>query len=368
MIGRVMADIVAFGKGYLRNVSGPFFAFAFPILLILVFGAMFSGDNVSTVSLPVQDLDGGKHSEDYLKFLNGTGIVEIETIPADADIDEYIDDNSLPLALVIPEDFSTGIDELLNGSGTGQVSLILYGDPSRSTYSMAIGAVDAAVTYLNYDLTAAEPLVSFHESQFEDKNYSYMDFFLPGVVGITVMTNSLFAMTSICAEYRNRGYFRLLATTKISKAEWLVSKFVFFTIILIASLLFTYAIGRAMFDMESILTPMSFPLIAAGAFLFVSLGMLLGVIIRDAESGAAVANAIGFPMMFLSGTFFPLESMPDYLQLIAKGMPLTYLNEGLRDTMVYSNDGSALLNLAVLLVLAVIIFVAANRFMSWKEK
>jgi ABC-2 type transport system permease protein len=195
-----------------------------------------------------------------------------------------------------------------------------------------------------------------------------MDFFLPGVVGITVMTNSLFAMTSICAEYRNRGYFRLLATTKISKAEWLVSKFLFFTVLLIVSLIFTYAIGKAMFEMETSLTPISFVLIAAGAFLFVSMGMLLGVIIRDPESGAAVANAIGFPMMFLSGTFFPLDSMPEYLQLIAKAMPLTYLNEGLRDTMVYSNNESALLNLAVLAVIAVVIFVAASKFMSWKER
>ncbi|HUV61415.1 MAG TPA: ABC transporter permease [Thermoplasmata archaeon] len=368
MIGRIMADIVAFGKGYLRNVSGPFFAFAFPILLILIFGAIFSGDNMTTVDLPVQNLDDGPYSQAYLEILDGTGLVNMETIPADADIDQYIDDNSLPLALVIPEGFSAGIEELLYANGTGQVSMTVYGDPSRSTYGMAVGAVDAAITYLNYNLTAAEPLVSFQVSQGGAEEFNYMDFFLPGVVGITVMTNSLFAMTSICAEYRTRAYFKLLATTKITKGEWLISKFLFFTVILIASLVLTYAIGRAMFDMETTLTPISFALIAAGAFLFVSMGMLLGIIIRDPESGAAVANAIGFPMMFLSGAFFPLDSMPEYLQLIAKAIPLTYLNEGLRDTMVYSNNESAMLNLAVLTVIAVIVFIAASRLMSWKGK
>ncbi len=365
---RVLADIVGFGKGYLRNVSGPFFAFAFPILLILVFGAIFTSDTVTRIALPVQDLDGGPLSDAYIQALNATGLVDIEMIPADVDIDEYIDDNSLPLALVVPEGFSAAIMELLSTNGSGEVSVILYGDQSRSTFATAVGAVDAAATYMNYNLTGSAPIVSFEVSQGGTDEFKFMDFFLPGVVGITVMTNSLFVMTSICAEYRTRGYFRLLATTKITKAEWLLSKFAFFTVLLIGSLVVTYAIGHALFDMETSLTPLSLVLIAVGTFLFVSLGMLLGVIIKDAESGVAVANAIGFPMMFLSGSFFPLESMPEYLRLVAKAMPLTYLNEGLRDTMVYSNDGSAMLNLAVLAVIAIVVFVAASKFMSWKER
>ncbi|UCE90992.1 MAG: ABC transporter permease [Methanobacteriota archaeon] len=367
-MSRIIADFIGFGKTYMRNVSGPFFAFVFPILLILVFGAIFSGDNLSSVGLPVQNLDDGPYSEVYIEVLNMTGIVEIETIPEDASIHEYIDDNSLPLALVIPEDFSESIIASLSDNDTGLATVTVYGDPTRSTYNMAVGAVDAAVQYLNNNLTGLDPIVSFEVSQGGAEEFNYMDFFLPGVVGITVMTNSLFAMTSICAEYRSRGYFRLLATTKISKAEWLVSKFLFFTILLIASLMITYAIGQAMFEMETSLTLVSFVLIAMGVFLFVSMGMLLGVIIKDPESGAAVANAIGFPMMFLSGAFFPLDSMPEYLQLIAKAIPLSYLNEGLRDSMVYSNNESALLNLAVLAVIAVVIFVAASRFMSWRER
>ena len=367
-MSRIAADIVGFGKTYMRNVSGPFFAFAFPILLILVFGAIFSGDSVTSVDLPVQNLDNGPYSLIYMDVLNQTGLVDISDVPTDAVMDEYIDDNSLPLALVIPEDFSDRITELLEGNGTGVAIVILYGDPTRSTYNIAIGAVDAAATYLNNNLTGVSPIVSFEVSQGGAEEFNYMDFFLPGVVGITVMTNSLFAMTSICAEYRTRGYFRMLATTKITKAEWLISKFAFFTVLLIGSLVVTYAIGRAVFDMETSLTLVSLVLIAAGTFLFVSLGMLLGIVIRDPESGAAVANAIGFPMMFLSGSFFPLDAMPEYLQLTAKVLPLTYLNEGLRDTMVYANNDSALMNLAVLVVIAVVIFVAASKLMSWKER
>jgi ABC-2 type transport system permease protein len=365
---RILADVVNFGRQYMRNVAGPFFAFAFPILLILVFGAIFTTDDPAKITLPVQDLDEGVYSDVYLQILNGTGIVDIELISADEDISEYIKDNSLGIALVIPETFTSDLIEIQSENATGQVRLVIYGDETRSTYGMAVGAIHSAAEYMNYNLTGTTPLVFFETRSIVSEAFNYMDFFLPGVVGIVVMTNSLFSMTSICAEYRNRGYFRLLATTKIAKWEWLVSKFIFFTLLLIASLLLTYAVGIMVFNMESSLTPISLVLIAAGAFLFVSMGMLLGVVVKDPESGAAAANAIGFPMMFLSGAFFPLESMPVYLQTTAKVLPLTYLNEGLRDTMVYANNESALLNLAVLVMLGALFFVLASRLMSWKEK
>jgi ABC-2 type transport system permease protein len=120
--------------------------------------------------------------------------------------------------------------------------------------------------------------------------------------------------------------------------------------------------------MDGTITPVAVLLIIAGTVEFTSLGMLLGIFIRDSETAAAIANAIGFPMMFLSGTFFPLEVMPSYLQAIAGVLPLTYLNNGLRDTMVYFNDGNALINLGVVFVVGMIFFVLASRLMSWKEK
>ena len=79
-------------------------------------------------------------------------------------------------------------------------------------------------------------------------------------------------------------------------------------------------------------------------------------------------NAVGFPMMFLSGSFFPLEVMPGYLQAIAGVLPLTYLNNGLRDTMVYFNDGSAVINLVIVFAVGMIFFILASKLMSWKEK
>lgn len=366
-MSRILADIKGFGRQYLRSKVGAFFTFAFPILLILLFGAIYSASGTQKVSLPVQNLDGSSFSVAYMNELNNTTLVNIKMIPTDANMTNYINDNSLSLALQIPANFGSKIAGGLGTNYTGPVIVTVYGDKSQSTFGTAVAAVEAASVSFNYNLSRTLPLVAPGVQGLKE-GYKFLDYFLPGVVGITVMTNSLFSMSSICAEYRQRGFFKLLATTKLRKHEWLVSKFVFFSIILILSLLTTFAVASAAFGTHSSITPLALVMIPAGAFLFVSFGMLLGVAIKDPESGVAVANAIGFPMMFLSGSFFPLDMMPHFLQMVATALPLTYFNNGLRDTMVYGNTGGALINLAVVLLVGVVFFVLSSRLMSWKER
>jgi len=366
-MSRILADIKGFGRQYLRSKVGAFFTFAFPILLILLFGAIYGASGTQKVSLPVQNLDGSSFSIAYLNELNNTTLVTIKMIPADANITNYINDNSLSLALQVPANFGSKIADGLGSNYSGPVLVTVYGDQSQSTFGTAVAAVEAASVSFNYNLSRTVPLV-VPGVQGLKEGYKFLDYFLPGVVGITVMTNSLFSMSSICAEYRQRGFFKLLATTKLRKHEWLISKFVFFSIILILSLLTTFAVASAAFGTHSSITVLALVMIPAGAFLFVSLGMLLGVAIKDPESGVAVANAIGFPMMFLSGSFFPLDMMPHFLQVVATALPLTYFNNGLRDTMVYGNTGGALVNLAVVLVVGLIFFLLSSRLMSWKER
>ena len=369
-MSRLISDIVNFGRQYMRSKIGLFFAIIFPILLILVFGAIFTGTGDSKINLHVQDLDQGGMGEVFVRALNNTSAFNIIKIPLNEDINQYIKDNSLTVALVVPKNFSADIGmRLAFPNTTGLVNVTVYGDPSKTTYSMVLGATAAVSNGMNFGLAGAHPIVGAEgRSISATENFNYMDFFLPGIIGLTVMTNALFAMTANCAEYRQRNYFKLLATTNLKKWEWLVSKFIFYTILLSFALVLTYLIGRLAFDMQSVLTPMAFVLIAVGAFTFTAMGMLLGVFIKDPEGASAVANAVGFPMMFLSGSFFPLEVMPGYLQTIAGVLPLTYLNNGLRDTMVYFNDGSALVNLGVVFATGLVFFVLASRFMSWKEK
>jgi len=368
-MSRIMADVVAFGKQYIRSGVAMFFAFAFPILLILIFGAIFSGAGNVKISMHIQDLDSGPYSDIYMDILRNITVVEIKEIPAGEDFFDYYESNDLTVAVLIPGNFSEQIGLALAGNHSAVGIVTVYGDPSTSSYTTLTEVVDLSLTEMSYALTASTPVVEFRSEVPEVLGgLTFMDFFLPGVVGLVVMTNTLYTITSTCAEYKTRSYFKLLATTSLKKYEWLLSKFLFYTVLLIASLLLTFAVGLALFDMTANLTPLAFVFIAFGVFLFLSMGMLLGSIVKDPESASAVANAVGFPMMFLSGIFFELESMPGYIQTIAKVFPLTYFNDGLRATMLENDTQVALVNLAIVGVLGLLFFILASKLMSWKER
>lgn len=361
-MNRILADVQAFGKQFLRSKIGAFFTFVFPILLILLFGALYSNPGSTSVSLPVQNLDGTPVSQTFLDMLNRTNLTKITMIPAGEDIQAYIKAHSLTLALYIPADFGQKI------ASNQTASVTLYGDTSQTTYGVAQGVLNAVIEQMNSYVRGSPPVVVMSSQSVVSSQFTFMDYFVPGIVAMTVMITAMYTMTSVCAEYRTRRYFKLLATTTLSKPEWLVSKILFYGVMTTLSLLVTVGVGIALWHVHVVIDPLSIVFILVGTFLFTSLGMLLGSAIKDPESSAAVANAIGFPMMFLSGTFWPITMMPDYIQALAQVLPLTYLNDGLRQAMVYGNMSLAAVDLGVLAVAGVAVFLIAARVMSWKER
>ena len=115
------------------------------------------------------------------------------------------------------------------------------------------------------------------------------------------------------------------------------------------------------------LSPMLIPFLILGPMLFAALGMLVGTVTKSPETAGVIGNIVTFPMMFLAGTFFPISSMPQYLQTFAHVLPLFYVTEGLNNVMVYNNIPAALVDIAVLAVITVVIFVLAVKLFKWRE-
>ena len=108
-------------------------------------------------------------------------------------------------------------------------------------------------------------------------------------------------------------------------------------------------------------------IIVATSFLFSGMGMLIGRFVKEEETADTAGGAISFPMMFLAGTFWPLEQMPEFLQQFARVLPLYYVNEGLRAAMIYMKEADALLNTAAVLIFAAVFFIAGVVTTKWHE-
>jgi len=358
---RIIADVRAFGVQFMRSRIGAFFAIAFPIILILLFGAIFSGGSSTKVPIYVQDLSDTPLSANFAAALNATTVLEVRSIPKTIDISEYIRQHSINTALSIPIDFSPKV--LANET----VNVTLYGDPTQSSYGIAYAAVNGAATQFNFAVARVKPVVIPTTHTIAAQDLRFIDLFLPGVIGLTVLTNPLFGMTNVCAEYRTRKFFKFLATTRLSKGEWLASKIIWYSFLMLVSTAIMFAVERLVFGGSAVITPVAILLILAGTFQFTSLGMILGLYVRDTETAAAVANAIGFPMMFLAGSFFPVDTMPPALEALARVLPHTYINGGLRATIVFNKHSTALLYLGITEVIGIVLFIIPAKALSWKS-
>ena len=187
-MNRILADMKAFGTQYLRSRVGTFFALVFPILLILLFGAIFGSSGSSPVTLYVQDVDNSAASHAFTDALNKTNVTTTRAIPSSADFSQYIRDHSINVALQIPSGFQVALAKAQNGTRV-TVNLTLAGDQTQSSYGIAVSAVDAVATAFNLQVAKAAPVVNVLPTSVPGlRHLTYIDLFLPGIIGFTILS------------------------------------------------------------------------------------------------------------------------------------------------------------------------------------
>ncbi len=369
---RVYADFKVFSRGYTRNVIGLFFGLIFPVILILIFGAIFSGNNTGPVPVYVQNQNtNGSIALEFVSningtYSNGTKISDdwpLKTVLVDSSVDfvEYLSDHSSSDGIVIPQNFS--------GSylAREKVAITVYGSPASSTSAIISGVVSSLANQYNLQRAGGSAIIELTSATVNAQQTKYIDFLIPGLIGFSILVNPMFAIVSISSDYKKTKLFKQLSLTPLTKTEWLTSKILFYILLSSVSFLLMAGVGILAFGANITLTLWLIPFLILGPLLFCSLGMLVGTVSKTPETASIVGNIITFPMMFLSGTFFPIAMMPDYLQTAAHVLPLFYVIEGLNNVMVYGNTSGVMVDLAVVAIIAVAIFIAAIKLFKWKE-
>jgi ABC-2 type transport system permease protein len=377
-IKRVLADLRLFGRGYIRNGVGLFFGLIFPVILIILFGAIFSG-GASATTVYVQNQDTGPVSLQFVQALNGTinGVrfngtwpINVQSVDPYENFTQYLAEKSSSDGVIIPENFSLNY---IADNPNITTSLTVYGNPTSSSSAIVGGTVREIANAFNLRtqpqtiqiLPATAALPATASGQKEEPKY--IDYLVPGLVGFSILISPMFAMVNISAEYKKMKLFKQLSLTPLSKMEWLASKVLWYIFLSAVSFLILAAVGIIGFQAHIALTLWLVPFIVLGPMLFCSLGMLVGTLSKSVETASIIGNVITFPMMFLSGTFFPIQQMPEYLQSFAHVLPLFYIVEGLNNVMVHGNYNAALIDIAVVTVITLIAFVAAAKLFKWRE-
>jgi ABC-2 type transport system permease protein len=410
-------------KNWIRSRSGLFFSILFPILLLLVFGAIFSGTGGSSnFGIFVQNLDrtglGGTPSDlstRFIEALNSTNAFAIKDVPPDVNATDYARNTLGPLGgniriLVISQGFQ---DDLVNGTlkvrvgitystlnisyqyfepylndsqkvafqqGLAQMqqyneslpdrrtSLTIMLDPSDQSASIVSNVVMSVANAFNYQLIGAQNVIQINQTTVSSTRMTNVDFYIPGVTAAFIMTNGVIGLTSNTSEFKRRGVIKRLSITPLGKMDWILGNVLSQTLLNLLLTGMIIALGWVIFNVRIIPDLFTLLLVFLGSVMFSGIGMLLSGLVKDVEAASAIGNAIAFPMMFLSGTYFPVEIMPSYLQTVAKVLPLTYFSEGLRYAMIYKYAEGIYVNLAIVGVLAVGFIVLGSLVTRWKEK
>jgi ABC-2 type transport system permease protein len=361
---RIYVDFKVFSVGYLRNKFGLFFGLIFPVVLILIFGAIFSG-TPGAVNVYAQNQDTGAFGQnignDFLTALNESSTIKVITVDISENFPEYLAAHSAAEGIVIPPNFTE------NYILEQPVNITVYCSPASSTSGIVSGTVNGYVNYFNLQRFDGTMLIGLTSATVNTQQTSYIDFLIPGLIGFSILTNPMFSLVNIAADYKKNKLFKQLSLTPLTKMEWLIAKVLFYIVLSAAGFLLMVAIGVFAFGAHVTLSLWLIPFLILGPMLFASLGMLVGTVAKNSETAGVIGNIVTFPMMFLAGTFFPIESMPEYLQAVAHVLPLYYVTEGLNNIMVYNNIPSALIDVAVLGIITIIIFSLAVKLFKWRE-
>jgi len=375
MRSRIYTIIKGHFKSWYRSKSNIFWTIAFPLLLIVLFGAIFgNGSTKFDLYLQNRDLNPTTFqptplSGGYVNILNQTAAFNLHLVSIDVqDPIAYVKSdaqlhNRGQRLLVIPSNFS---QTLL--SGTKNATVQLYMDKNDQASGSLLGIVNSVTVSYAAAVAHTPDNLQVQQIGIATRNVRYIDFFIPGVIGMTLLTTGVFGAVNTNGRYRELKIIKKLATTPLSKIEWILGMVGYQMILATISLVVILFFGYAIFGVTVTIDIYTVGLVVAASLLFPGIGMVLANFVKEAESADAAANAITFPMMFLAGTFWPRETLPDIMKIIANFMPLTYVNDGLRDALIYAEPAQALTNTIIALGLAAFFLVLGSVLMNWKEE
>jgi ABC-2 type transport system permease protein len=211
-------------------------------------------------------------------------------------------------------------------------------------------------------------LLEIDEQRVREKGSRYVDFLLPGLIGLNLMGSSMWGIGFNLVLARKRKLLRRYAVTPMRRSHFLLSYFFSRSMFLVLELAVLIGFGRLVFGAQiqgSILALLVASVLGAAAF--AAIGFLIGARLTSTEVAGGWMNFVQLPMWLLSGSFFSYERFPHWLLLPIRCLPLTAINDALR--RIYNESGtlsSVTFELAVLAAWALFGFAIALRAFRWQ--
>lgn len=338
----MMQLVVARLKEFYREPEAIFWVYGFPILMTVALGVAFREQPEQTFRVEVI----GPQAEVAKAALKEDDRFRL------GESDEA----------AAKERLRTGrTDLVVTANDTKQFDYLFV--PTRPESQLARNEVDLVLQSAAGRVNAAEVT----STELNAPGGRYIDFLIPGLLGMGLMGGGLFGIGFVVVDMRLRKLLKRFLATPMRKTDFLASLMISRLIFMVPEVLILLVFAWLVFGVQIAGNPLTVIFfILLGAVSFAGLGLLIACRAKTLETVSGLMNLVMLPMWVLSGIFFSRERFPDFLQPVIRLLPLTALNDALRGVML---EGTGLFSLAhetiVLAVWGVVSFVVSLRFFRW---
>tara|TARA_X000001036_G_scaffold272836_1_gene253449 strand:+ start:164 stop:1237 length:1074 start_codon:yes stop_codon:yes gene_type:complete len=320
---------IAASKMFFRRKSSIFWSLFFPVVTMLVFGNAnilgYSAPNVGLIDYA--NTDNSRLITESLKQSKST---EIQLLLSENEAIELLTKGSIASYITI------------NSSNNNPQSEIII-TTRKDDFAEKEVVSNLVNSVMNENKNSSEELSNI-KSNIADINYQgYKGFIIPGIAAMAIMQNGIFSVVFTLLSYKNQGVLRRLQATPISPSHFIVGHLISRVTIIILQTFLLLIMGVFILGVSigqgSIMAWINILLLSLlGGVLFLSIGLAISSLAPSEDSAPALANLVTFPMLFLSGVFFPIDFLPKFVGYVSNILPLTHLAQGIRLSALYGNS------------------------------
>lgn len=346
-------------RAYRRDMVALFFGFLFPLIFMGLFGILNFGA-FGHVSMGVVDNAKNADSQAFI-----AGLQKVETLQiamgSDAAEQDALLKGDRDIVLVIPADFR--IAPARPGAAAPQLTIF---ENRGKGEQVAVGEaiLNQVVDQMSFAVTQTAPILTMTRQPVQGRNLGYIDFLTPGILGMTIMQLGVSSVMFAFVIDRQRGVIRRIMATPLSRRNYMAAHVLERLILALLQVLVLLAV--AVFGFKATIIGsiwLVLLLVVLGSALFLCLGFAMSSFVTTENQAPAVMQLATLPQMFLSGVFFSRDVVPAFLKPVSDLLPLTYLNDALRQV---TTAGASLADvqgdLLGMVAWSAVLFVIAFRF------
>jgi len=365
-----MAIAKASFRAILRSPSAVVFSLAFPLIFITVFANLGGGSG----SVDVAVVKGSDTTSVIYTALKKSGMVNLITNETAAQMNTSLSRGDIAAIIDIKTSGprfmpAPPLSALPNNSPF--IVEVKYSNSSAQKGGIFKSILNNVLYQINSYGNKAPQVVSVSETTITGRKYKYIDFLLPGMLGFSILSSGVFGTAFVFLSLRLTLVIKRFFATPVKRYSIVLGEMLARLVFSLLGAVFIILVGHYVFGftlIHGVVTVLNMLVLATiGLIIFMGFGFVVSGIAKNESSIPPISNIITMPQFLLSGTFFSITAFPGWLQTISKILPLTYLNDAMREVAFEGAGlGDVTHQLLILGIWFVAIYAVAVKTFKWE--